>query len=182
MFSVLRHPRQFYQDQLYNPHAGDLGMWDFYQKAIPSLWRVYGSAENDPVSKIHGSAAFSCLAAAHRLPYTWYWHPGVLTTPAFHRIPVLACGHYIDSYVTSLSEPTWVRSIRIRVFKVIRVHVCRQWLARARIEIRRADWCDDVIANVIIEQLEAWFATVPHEEVQWSEYDDWLRRFRVIQW
>ncbi len=137
------------------------------------------SAENDPVSQIHCFPALQWLAAAHRIPY---WDRRVYRTPAFHRIPVLAFGHYIDSYVTTGDEPTWVRRTRNYVFKIIRVRVCRQWLARVRVEICRAQWCDDGVADVIIAQLETWFAAVPHEEVQWSVYDDWLRRYRVIQW
>jgi hypothetical protein len=70
MLSVLRHQNRLYQDQLYNPRAGDAGMWEFYRRVISDHWRVYHSVENDPVSKIHCFAAFTRLAAAHRLPYT----------------------------------------------------------------------------------------------------------------
>ncbi len=179
MLSVQSYPRQFYQDQLYNPHAGADGMRAFYRRVISDHW-VYRSAENGLLSEIHSFPAFSLLAATHRIPY---WDRRVYTTPAFHRIPVLAFG-YINSYIRKAigGEPWWARKTRIRVFKVIRVRVCRQWLARVRVHIGRAPWCDDSVADVIVAQLEAWFAAVPHEEVQWSEYDDWLRRYRVIQW
>ena len=175
MFKVLLYTRPFYLDQLYNPHADNLGMFEFYREVIPSHWTVYQSAENDPVSKIHGLAAFSCLYVSH----CTHWR--VHRTPAFHRIPVLAAGRYAAGYTTN-DEPMWARIVRSNVFKIIRVRLCRQWLARVSVEICRAQWCDYVVADIITAQLEAWFAAVPHEEVQWSEYDDGLRIYRVKQW
>jgi len=172
MFEVLLCTRPFYLDQLYNPHADKLGMFEFYREVIPSHWIVFLSADN---KRIFSISAFSCLHVSH----CDHWR--VHRTPAFHRIPVLACGPYTESQKTN-GEPLWSRSIRNYVFKVIRVRVCRQWLARARMEIYRAQWCDHVVADIITAQLEAWFAAVPHEEVKWSEYDDWLRIYRVKQW
>ncbi len=106
------------------------------------------------------------------------------TPPAFHCIPVLACGHW---HVADCVEPMWARRTRNYVFKMIRARVSRQWLARVRVEIGRAQhmgsfWCTDGVPDVIAAQLEAWFAAVPHEEVQWAEYDHWLGRYRVMQW
>jgi hypothetical protein len=193
MLSVLRHQNRLYQDQLYNPRAGDAGMWEFYRRVIADHWMVHRSADNglpglcSKISKIYAFPAFSFLAAAHRIP-DWdrrvYSSRTPGTTPAFHRIPVLACGHWV---VADGVEPMWARRTRNYVFKAIRARVCRQWLARVRVEIGRAQhmgvfWCKDGVPDVIAAQLEAWFAAVPHEEVQWSEHDDWLGRYRVIQW
>jgi hypothetical protein len=119
MFKVLLCTRPFYLDQLYNPHADKLGMFEFYRQVIPSHWTVYQSAENDPVSKIHCLAAFSCLQVAH----CGHWRGR--RTPAFHRIPVLAAGRYAAGYTTN-DEPMWARIVRSYVFKIIRVRVCRQ--------------------------------------------------------
>ncbi len=130
------------------------------------------------MNKIHGHAAFQWLTLVRQHAY------GCTSTPAFHRIPVLACGYYSDGYYTfgDEEEPAWVHRIRNRCFKWIRVIVCRQWLERVRMEIRRAEWCDDVVAHTVIAQLEAWFAAVPHEDVRWSEYDYLFEVYRVKQW
>ncbi len=197
MLSVLRHQSRFYQDQLYNPRAGDAGMWDFYRRVIADHWKVHRSADNGLpglCSNIYAFPAFSFLAAAHRLPWTMQDGDCRLyssrTTPAFHRIPVLACGPWDATDSEHAAEPMWARRARNYVFKILRARLCRQWLARVRLEIGRAQhmgvseifWCKDGVPDVIAAQLEAWFAAVPHEEVQWSEHDDWLRRYRVTQW
>ncbi len=200
MLSVLTHLRyqnRFYLDQLYNPHAGDAGTWDFYRRLMSDHWRVYRSADNGLpglCSNICGFYAFHFLAAAGRIPdwdrrvyssctagtiTAFHRIPPFHRIPAFHRIPVLAGGHWA---LADGDEPDEARRTRNYVFKMIRARVCRQWLARARMEIGRAEWCKDGVPDVIAAQLEAWFAAVPHEEVQWSEYDDGLGRYRVMQW
>jgi len=155
--------KAFICDQLYNPHAGEEGMWEFYRLHVQTFFRVFrrvGFVD----TRIHSFPAFSFLFASPR----WLYR-----TPAFDRIPMIGFAHEMH-----LRAARW----RIRIFKIIRARVCRHWLARVRLEVCGCEWCDEVVASVIIAQLEAWFATVAHEDVQWSEYDDLQRRYRVIQW
>ena len=195
MLSVFKYMRQFYEDQLYNPAIdGDPSMRELYSQTIPLHWRVYCSV----VWSVYYSEALSstivdsCVdkhltSSAYYIPdwehrhYNSYWdsrgYNHTRKLYAWHRIPVL-----VTEIHDSWDEPTWCANVRNRFFKVIRGHVCKNWLALVRVVVGRAYWCDKVVGNIISEQLEAWFATVPHQEVQWSEYDDWLRRYRVMQW
>jgi len=168
--SFLSVGKAFILDQLYNPHAGEFCRWEFYRVHVQSVFRVFRRVDGFDDTRIRSFPVFSFLAASHRLPY---WHSLVYTTPAFDRIPMIGFAHEMH-----LNAADW----RIRIFKIIRARVCRQWLARVRLEVCGCEWCDEVVASVIIAQLEAWFATVAHEDVQWSEYDDLQRRYRVIQW
>ena len=194
MLSVLKNTRRFYEDQLYNPEINcDLSMRELYSQTIPLHWRVYCSVvwsvysgEARPtivdscVDQFLTSGMYYIPGWEHRHRNLHWDRRGCNHTRqpyAWHRIPVL-----VTVFHDSWDEPTWCANVRNRVFKVIRVHLCKNWLALMRVVVGKEDWCDDVVANTISEQLEAWFATVPHQEVQWSEYDDWLSRYRVMQW
>ncbi len=194
MLSVLKKMLRFYEDQLYNPEINcDLSMRELYSKTFPLHWRVYCSVvwsvySSEVSSTIVDSSVDQFLTSGmyyipgwkHRHDNSNWDRRGYNNTRklyAWHRIPVL-CREVHDSW----DEPTWCANVRNRVFKVIRVHLCKNWLALVRVVLGQADWCKDVVADTIITELEAWFATVPHQEVQWSEYDDWLGRYRVMQW
>ena len=164
---------RFYDDQLYNPHANEY--YELYENFTPRGWKVWGSLTSPA-----GSELVRRFLSSHSLCSKWWdvrFQSGRRVGArdcAWHQIKVL-----VPMPVSWFNDTLHARNY---VFKVIRARVCRQWLARVRVHIGRAPWCDDGVATVIVAQLEAWFAAVPHEEVQWSEYDDWLRRYRVIQW
>jgi glycosyltransferase involved in cell wall biosynthesis len=84
-------------------------------------------------------------------------------------------------------EYTDTLQVRNRVFKVIRAKVCKNWLEYVRLLIVAAMaemnlWCDDDVANAVLQQLEAWFATVPHKDVRWSNYLNERDKYRVCWW
>jgi len=159
MFQVLVDERKFYEHELYNPFAGENDQ--LYYVFIPPYWDVYCSTDRDPTSQIRDHVA-NIYLLLHPISYTrmYEWFP-------FNRIPVT-----IMSYPSRYLEEEMVAvgmNARIRMFEIIRKHLCRQWLARVRVELNRS-LSEDVL-DLLTAQLEAWFATVPHEDVRFSQVD-----------
>ena len=164
---------RFYEDQLYNVHSREYS--ELYEDVIPRRWKVWGSLTR-PV----GSNWASSFLVSHSLCRKW-WEIRYRGSNrlgrrdcAWHQMQVLV------PYPHSWANDTL--HARNYVFKVIRARVCRQWLARVRVHIGRADWCDDVVAGVVCQQLEAWFARLPHADVRWSTYVEQRRQYRVCWW
>lgn len=155
--------KQFFQDQLYNPHGRHF--LDLYRVVFAQTrWVVFGSVplatKNDGVpvatALVRGPARRVRLLL---MPYT------------YHGIPVLA----------SCPRPFYdhTEGVRSRFFKVIRARVCRHWLAHVRVLLSKAEWGSDDVADCVdcvAKELEAWFATVPHREVRWSDFDPESKR------
>jgi hypothetical protein len=143
--------KQFFQDQLYNPHGRHF--LDLYRVVFAQTrWVVFGSFQL--ITRQHGVPVATALVRGPArlvgsLPYT------------YHGIPVLA----------SWPRPFYDRTegVRSRFFKVIRVRVCRHWLAHVRVLLCKI--CSPDVADCVAKELEAWFATVPHREVRWSDFD-----------
>jgi hypothetical protein len=158
---------RFYEDQCYNPHANEYHA--IYLAVIPR-WKVFGSLTG------RGSRPVGCFLARHdcrwwQMPRPAGWSQ---RASAYHQIHVLA------STPRSWYEDTL--KVRCRFFKVIRLHMCKNWLALVRMVIGKGHWCDEVVAGIVQKQLEAWFATVPHKDVRWSIYAAESRYYRVAWW
>jgi hypothetical protein len=66
-------------------------------------------------------------------------------------------------------------------YRQIRVSQCQEWLVLVRLLVNKTHWGNDVVAATVCKQLEAWFATVPHEDVRWANYLG-QRGYRVCWW
>jgi hypothetical protein len=163
---------RFYEDQLYNPHASEY--YELYKNVTPRGWKVWGSLTG------RGSELSRNFLADHSLCRKWWevkYKCGRLVAArdsAYHQIKVLAPAA-TSWYNDTLKVRGWF-------FKLIRLHVCKNWLALVRVVVGRAHWCNDLVAGILCKQLEAWFATVPHADVRWSIYVDQRRKYRVCWW
>jgi len=157
---------RFYEDQLSNPHAGEF--WTLYGLVLPRGWRVFGS--HTFCTKQQGVPAVNALARIKKI------RRGFVYT--LHRIPVLVVRR---GFCPPLYEHT--ERVRCRFFKVLRPGLCRQWLAHVRVLLlKQAEWGSVDVADCVAAQLEAWFATVPHRDVRWSDYVPERGRYRVCWW
>ncbi len=153
---------RFYQDQLYNPHAPEY--WTLYGLVLPD-WRVFGSPTWS--TKERGVPAANALATIKKDRRRFVY--------SLHRIPVLV------HWARGTYEHT--ERVRCRFFKVLRPRLCRQWLAHVRVLLlKQAEWGSVDVADCVLAQLGAWFATVPHREVRWSDYVPERGRYRVCWW
>ena len=148
---------QFYQDLLYNPHASEYN--ELIANVVVHTWKVWG--------RLTGRRSIFArrFLVRHSLGKKWWevkYKGGrrvLARDTAFHQIKLLV--PYPRSWFNdTLHARHWC-------FKMIRARVCRQWLARVRVHIGRADWCNDLVAGIVCNQLEAWFVRVPHADVRW---------------
>jgi hypothetical protein len=162
----------FFADQLYNSHAGEF-FW-LYNRVIAPDYKVWSSGV------LHSGKVGSCTAAHFLAHHRWWVKTRRLASnvySAYHQIDVV-------TPVVGRHEYTDTLQARNRVFKFIRAKVCKNWLEYVRLLMMAETnyWCDDVVANTVLQQLEAWFATVPHKDVRWSNYLNERDKYRVCWW
>jgi hypothetical protein len=157
----------FFQDQLYNSHGGEF-FW-LYHRVIARDYKVWSSGV------LHSGKVGSCTAAIFLAHFRGWDKKWSNVRSAYHQIDVVTpvVGHH---------EYTDTLQARNRVFKVIRAKVCKNWLEHVRLLMMATYWCDNVVANTVLQQLEAWFATVPHKDVRWSNYLNERAKWKVFCW
>ena len=116
---------QFYQDLLYNPHASEYN--ELIANVVVHTWKVWGSLTG------RGSIFARHFLVKHSLGKKWWevkYKGGrrvLARDTAFHQIKLLV--PYPRSWFNdTLHARHWC-------FKLIRLHVCKNWLALVRVVV-----------------------------------------------
>lgn len=166
---------RFYVDQLYNLHA--FSSSTVLDNVIPRTHMVWGTLTG------RASRPARLFVASYNHGNAWWeyrcsWgRRRAVTLPAWHQVPVLVRGNGGRFDDTLRARNWWYRQIRVLQ--------CQEWLVLVGLLVKKTDWGNDVVAKTVCDQLEAWFATVRHEDVRWANclgFAGAKLRYRVCWW